>query len=70
MPSDENALDIINRMFAEAARAQGDDPSAIANRVEALVEALEPAERVAVRAAFERMVAFSPTQWPVSDTRH
>ncbi len=70
MPSDETTLNIINRMFAEAARTHGDDPRGIASRVEALVEALEPDDRLAVRAAFERMATFSATDWPAADTRH
>ena len=70
MPSDESALEIINRMYAEAARAHGDDPLSIASAVEALVEALEPGERLAVRAAFERMASFAASDWPASDTRH
>ncbi len=70
MPSDETTLDIINRMFAEAARTHRDDPLGIASRVAALVEALEPDDRLAVRAAFERMATFSATDWPAADTRH
>jgi len=70
MPSDESTLDIINRMYAEAARTHGDDPLRIASRVEALVEALEPSDRLAVRAAFERMASFAAVDWPAGDTRH
>jgi hypothetical protein len=70
MPSNESALDIINRMYAEAARTHGDDPLSIASRVEALVEALDPPDRLAVLAAFERMASFSARDWPESDTRH
>ena len=70
MPSDESALDIINRMYAEAARTHRDDPLGIASRVEALVEALDPTDRLAVRAAFERMASFSATDWHASETRH
>jgi hypothetical protein len=70
MPSDEHALEIISRMYAQAARAHGDDPLRIASAVEALVEALAPDERLAVRAAFERMASFAAAEWPTTDTRH
>ncbi len=70
MSGDESALEIINRMYAEAARAHGDDPLRIASAVEAQVEALDPRDRLAVRAAFERMTSFAAAQWPATDTRH
>ena len=69
MPNDKNALEIINRIYAEAARAHGDDPLRIASAVEARVEALDPGERLAVRAAFARMSAFAADR-TASDTRH
>jgi hypothetical protein len=70
MSSDERALEIINRMYAEASSAHGDDPLRIASAVEAQVEALDPGDRRAVRAAFQRMTTFAAAQWPDSDTRH
>jgi len=70
MPGDESALEIINRIYAQAARAHGDDPLKVAGAVEALVEALAPDERLAVRAAFQRIASFAATQWPATDTRH
>lgn len=70
MSSDDSALGIINRMYAEAALAHGDDPLRIASAVEALVEALDPADRLAVRAAFERMASFAAAEGPSTDTRH
>jgi hypothetical protein len=70
MPGDESALEIINRIYAQAARAHGDDPLRIASAVEALVEALAPDDRLAVRAAFERIASFAAAQSPATDTRH
>jgi hypothetical protein len=70
MPSNESVLEIINRMFAEAARAHGDDPLRIASAVEALVEALDPGDRLVVRAAFQRMASFAVAERSPLDTRH
>jgi hypothetical protein len=70
MASDESALEIISRMFVEAARTHGDDPLGIVRRVEALVESLDPGQRLAVRTAFERMAAFSTAAAPAQRTRH
>jgi hypothetical protein len=70
MPSDESALEIINRMYVQAAQTHRDDPLRIASAVEALVEALDPDDRLAVLAAFERMASFAASDWPESDTRH
>ena len=70
MPSNESVLEIINRMYAEAARAHGDDPLRIASAVEAQVEALDPRDRLAVRAAFERMASFAGAERPAGDRLH
>lgn len=72
MASNESVLRIINRLFAEAARLEGDSPLAIVERVEALVAALAPGDRLAVRAALERMAALSAaTAAPAAaETRH
>jgi hypothetical protein len=70
MSKDRKTLNEIGRMYEEAARTHGDDPLKIVNHVNAMIDALSPADRVAVRADFERMaspVAPGPTQ---GETHH
>jgi hypothetical protein len=57
MNKDRKTLNEIGRMYEEAARTHGDDPLKIVNHVNAMIEALSPADRLAVRADFERMAS-------------
>ena len=55
MTKDRKTLNEIGRMYEEAARAHGDDPLKIVSHVNAMIDALSPTDRLAVRADFERM---------------
>jgi hypothetical protein len=51
-------LDLLNRLFKEAVDLYGLDWKKVVRYIEARIEALDPAERAAIRGAFERMLAF------------
>ena len=70
MNKDRKTLNEIGRMYEEAARTHGDDPLKIVSHVNAMIEALNPTDRLAVRADFDRMAAPSAIATAGGGTHH
>jgi hypothetical protein len=58
MPRDETGLNLLNRLFEEAARLHGGDLKRVANDVTAQIAALDAGDRSGVDGALERLLAF------------
>jgi PIN domain nuclease of toxin-antitoxin system len=58
MMHEQNAVCLLNRFFADAARRPGADPLGVAHEVAACVAALPARDRLAIADAVERTLAF------------